>query len=108
MGFGKVGFEIDHDATVVQANAGNIVFTNSMFDDNSTRGNGANFSVGSNVTSNFAVDAFMMADEKMNREDVDPMLRDPYNLIAPDYRPTSALWSRAATTCGRSVSRNSR
>jgi hypothetical protein len=89
MGFGDVGFEIDHDSTVTQADAGNIVFTNSMFYDNSTRGSGDNFSVGSSVTVAFDVDAFMTAEEKLNREGVDPMIRDPFNLISPDYRPMS-------------------
>jgi hypothetical protein len=87
MGFGQEGLEINHDSTVAEANAGNVVVTNSMFYMNSTRGSGANFKTGNDVTVSFDIDAFMTAEEKMNRENVDPMLRDAFNFLSPDYRP---------------------
>jgi len=86
-GFGQEGLEINHDSTVAEANAGNVVVTNSMFYMNSTRGSGANFKTGSDVTVPFDIDAFITAQEKMNREGVDPMLRDAFNFLSPDYRP---------------------
>jgi hypothetical protein len=88
MGFGEEGVVIDHDSTVQQANAGNVVITNSMFFENSTSDtSGDNFGLGEGVTLAFDIDAFMTAPAKRNRVDIDPMLRDPYNFVSPDYRP---------------------
>jgi hypothetical protein len=90
MGMGQQAVVIDQDSTVNQANQGNIVYTNSMFFGNGTRGESGktgNFGVGENVTVSFDVEAFMTATGKMNRVDIDPMLRDPFNFVSPDYRP---------------------
>jgi len=87
VGFGREGLEINHDSTVSQANSGDLLVTNSMFFMNSTRASGANFKTGDDVTVSFDIDAFMTAEEKMNREDIDPAIRDPFNFVSPDYRP---------------------
>ncbi len=87
-GFGQEGLVIDQDATVTQAQSGQIAVTNSIFAGNATRepAKGA-FGAGSNVTSGFDVSGFMTSSTSNNRVGVDPMLRDAFNLLSPDYRP---------------------
>lgn len=88
-GFGQQGVVIDQDASIAQAEAGNLRVGNSIISGNATRDTQrGEAGRGSNVTSNFDVLGFLDGQELHNRvAGVDPMLRDPFNLISPDYRP---------------------
>ena len=87
MGAGEEAFLIDQDATVAQAQAGNVIFTNSMFFGNGTSEGQDSFGLGGSVTVSFDIDSFMRVAGKMNRIDTDPELRDAFNLLSPDFRP---------------------
>ncbi len=86
IGAGEEGLVINGDSSVAQATAGNIEFTNSVFFGNGTSGGQGNFAA-VNSSSAFDIDAFMSEGWKMNRIDVNPELRDPFNTLSPDFRP---------------------
>ena len=86
VGAGEEAFIMNGDSTVAQANSGNVVFTNSIFFGNGTSEGQGNFDA-VNVSAAFDTDAFMSEAGKMNRIDVDPELRDAFNVMSPDFRP---------------------
>ncbi|HUG44799.1 MAG TPA: hypothetical protein VMN76_11230 [Acidobacteriota bacterium] len=87
-GFGQEAVLIDQDATIIEAQQGNVRITNSVFFSNAAREpQRAEFDLGSNTTINFDLEGMIMNPANRNRVGVDPKLRDPFNLISPDYRP---------------------
>lgn len=88
VGFGQQAVVIDYDVTVTQANDGEIKVTNSIFANNATREPaGGQFARGSNGNQGLDVATFITAAGSQNRVGVDPGLRDPFNLVTPDFRP---------------------
>jgi len=85
MGAGEQAVVINGDSSIAQAQAGNIALTNSIYCNNGTSEGQANFAVLNNTTA-FDIDGFMTAAGSMNRVDEDPELRDPFNLLSPDFR----------------------
>jgi len=70
-GFKETGLNIDQDATTAQAQSGALSFDNAIFFNNSP---------------NFSPDVTPFITNK-TIEVIDPMLVDPFNLWAPDFRP---------------------
>ncbi len=81
MGFNKSGLDINNASTHTLANSGELSVQNCIFF--------------SNKPDNFAApkEGFderpWAAQAKFNNVEMDPKLRDPYNLTAPDFRPAA-------------------
>jgi hypothetical protein len=72
MGFKEVGFNIDDDATFTVARNGGLVMENLVFFNNNP---------------NFAADTASFAESNPLIYVRDPMLRGPFDLTSPDFRP---------------------
>jgi hypothetical protein len=74
MGFKEVGFNMDDDATFTVARDGGISLENLVFFNNNP---------------NFADDSAFLVQSNPTVVVRDPMLRDPFDLVSPDFRPAS-------------------
>ena len=71
MGFNVRGLNVDHDATIAEAQAGNLSFDNAIFFENGETCD---------------TDASPFVTDK-NIDVIDPDFLDPYDLMFPDFRP---------------------
>jgi hypothetical protein len=81
MGFKEAGLEIDHGSTYNQAQAGTLIVNNSVFWQNNP-----NFSTTLDEGAPFTPEHFATQMMCCNTV-IDPMLRQPFDTISPDFRP---------------------
>ena len=81
IGYGRDGINMIDDATIAQANSGNLVFDNAILYENGVWGADGVGNFGNADT------AAWIASKSTKVLQTDPMLMDPYNRYSPDYRP---------------------
>jgi hypothetical protein len=81
IGYGRDGLNLKDSATFAQANAGNLIFDYSFLFNNGVFGANGVGNFGNTETETWA-----RANAKRLLE-IDPMLRDPYHRLTPDYMP---------------------
>jgi hypothetical protein len=88
MGFKEWAVDVDNQATLDQINAGNLIFTNSMFWNNNGVNDATMFSDETDDDGELLpwTTRDWITGEETNRI-ANPLLRDPYYFWAPDFRP---------------------
>jgi hypothetical protein len=82
IGYGRDAINIKDDATIAQANAGNLVFDHAILYNNGIFGADGVGTFGNTDTENW-----ITARSNKVLTEMDPRLVDPYNELTPDYSP---------------------